>query len=123
MVTNAFGLDINLPDVRLVMHHAPLMGLDDYTQEAGRAGRDGKKAQALMLWHKYDFSINRRLIKDNQMALIGHELHERLDSLKALQEYAEDEHTCRWQLIGSFLGETVEHKCSKRCDNCKHRSN
>ena len=63
VATNAFGLGVNIPDIRLVIHHAPLIGLDDYTQEADRAGRDGKKSTALLLWHEYDFTINRRLSK------------------------------------------------------------
>ena len=81
VATNAFGLGVNIPDIRLVIHHAPLIGLDDYTQEAGRAGRDGKKSTALLLWHEYDFTINRRLIKENQMELKGAELKERLHAL------------------------------------------
>lgn len=71
VATNAFGLGVNIPDIRLVIHHAPLIGLDDYTQEAGRAGRDGKKSTALLLWHEYDFTINRCLLKENQLDLKG----------------------------------------------------
>ena len=88
VATNAFGLGVNIPDIRLVIHHAPLIGLDDYTQEAGRAGRDGKKSTALLLWHEYDFTINRRLLQENQMELKGAELKERLHALEALHDYA-----------------------------------
>lgn len=121
VATNAFGLGVNIPDIRLVIHHAPLMGLDDYTQEAGRAGRDGKKSSALLLWHQSDFSINRRLILENQMDIKGAELRERLDALDALHAYACEEHDCRWGIIRHFFGEPSGKRCKKRCDNCKNR--
>jgi len=123
VATNAFGLGVNIPDIRLVIHHAPLIGLDDYTQEAGRAGRDGKKAIALLLWHEGDFTTNRRLIKENQMDLKGAELKERLDALDALHRYASEEHACRWGMIREFFGEKFGKRCKKRCDNCKKQIN
>lgn len=121
VATNAFGLGVNIPDIRLVIHHAPLIGLDDYTQEAGRAGRDGKKAIALLLWHEGDFTTNRRLIKENQMDLKGAELKERLHALEALHDYACENHKCRWGMIREFFGEKSGKRCKKRCDNCKNR--
>ena len=119
VATNAFGLGVNIPDIRLVIHHAPLIGLDDYLQEVGRAGRDGKKAEALLLWHPYDFAINRKLIRKNQLDLTGRELRDRLDALNALEKYAKDTKNCRWQLIRKFFGEKKGRKCKKRCDNCR----
>ena len=121
VATNAFGLGVNIPNIRLVIHHAPLIGLDDYTQEAGRAGRDGKKSTALLLWHEYDFTINRRLLKENQMELKGAELKERLHALEALHDYACENHKCRWGMIREFFGEKSDKRCKKRCDNCKNR--
>lgn len=119
VASNAFGLGVNIPDIRLVIHHAPLIGLDDYLQEVGRAGRDGKKAEALLLWHPYDFAINRKLIRKNQLDLTGRELRDRLDALDALEKYAKDTKNCRWQLIRKFFGEKKGRKCKKRCDNCR----
>ena len=119
VATNAFGLGVNIPDIRLVIHHAPLIGLDDYLPEVGRAGRDGKKSKALLLWHPYDFTINRSLIRKNQLGLTGKELRDRLGALDAFEQYAKDTDTCRWQLIRKFFGEEKGKKCKKRCDNCK----
>ena len=52
--TNAFGLGIDRPDVRLVVHAGLPIGIDAYTQEIGRAGRDGKKARAVLLYSPSD---------------------------------------------------------------------
>ncbi len=121
VATNAFGLGVDIPDIRLIIHHSPLMGLDDYVQEVGRAGRDGKKSKALLLWHEYDFTINERLIREAQMKLTGRELKNRLDALKALHTYAKNEQDCRWQLIRDFFSEDKGKRCKKRCDNCRFK--
>lgn len=113
VATNAFGLGVNIPDIRLVIHHAPLIGLDDYLQEIGRAGRDGQKAEALLLWHPYDFTLNRSLVRKKQLDLTGKELRARLDALNAFKQYDRNTHACRWQLIRNFFGEKKGKKCKK----------
>ncbi len=121
VATSAFGLGVNIPDIRLVIHHAPLMGLDDYVQEIGRAGRDGKPSKALLLWHQYDFTINRRLIRENEPSLTGKELRECLGTLDALKLYAESDNKCRWQIIRKFFDEKKGKRCKDNCDNCKRK--
>jgi len=59
--TNAFGMGIDKPDVRLVVHTDPPDCVENYYQEAGRAGRDGKKAYAVLLYHTNDLEEMEKL--------------------------------------------------------------
>ncbi len=121
VATNAFGLGVDIPDIRLIIHHSPLMGLDDYVQEIGRAGRDGKKSKALLLWHEYDFTINRNLVRKEFLRLTRRELEEKLEPIQALEDYVKNYQQCRWQQMRRFFGEPVGKRCKCNCDYCKRK--
>jgi ATP-dependent DNA helicase RecQ len=65
VATNAFGMGVDKPDIRLVTHWTPPASLEAYYQEAGRGGRDGDPARALVLWHPRDVALLRRRLGDS----------------------------------------------------------
>jgi ATP-dependent DNA helicase RecQ len=104
--TNAFGMGIDKPDVRLVLHLGIPSRPEAYYQEAGRAGRDGKPARCLLLWTRQDLVLMRKLAGAGPAAANG---------LATMRRYAHVR-TCRRRLLLGYLGESLPH-CAG-CDHC-----
>lgn len=108
VATSAFGLGIDKPNVRLVVHMSMPLSIEDYWQKTGRAGRDGKKSHSYVLWYHGDYQTNRQIIGEN---------NRNLRKLEQLREFLESSDCCV-QALRSYFGEDAEKRC-KRCSRCK----
>jgi ATP-dependent DNA helicase RecQ len=113
VATVAFGMGIDKPDVRFVVHYDLPKNIEGYYQETGRAGRDGLPAEALLLFGAQDMVMARRLVENT-----GNEQQRRIEThkLNSMIAFAEAL-TCRRRVLLNYFGEELGEDCGN-CDIC-----
>lgn len=113
VATIAFGMGIDKPDVRFVVHIDLPSSIEAYYQETGRAGRDGLASDVLMLYGSDDIALRNRFIEESDAPdQRKHMERQKLDALLGLAETA----GCRRQALLSYFGDSCE-PCGN-CDTC-----
>jgi len=128
VATNAFGMGINKPDIRLVAHYNIPGTLEAYYQEAGRAGRDSRQARCVLLFsyqdrHIHEFFIT-KLGEENQHLdpkLIKERQDHARQKLDIVIQFAQT-HRCRRQMILDYFGDEAE-IAGCTCDACAPNGN
>lgn len=116
VATIAFGMGIDKPDVRFVIHYDVPKSLEGYYQETGRGGRDGLQGDCLLFYNPNDIEKLEKFMKDKPVA------EQEIGALLIAETAAFAESSqCRRKLLLHYFGENFDEKdCNSMCDNCAH---
>ena len=114
--TSAFGMGIDKPDVRYVIHHTMPMSISQYMQQSGRGGRDGSPCDSYILYKYQDKKRVEQLIERSVSCKLH--LEDQISDLTHMTFYCENDSTCRRVELCSHFNEFMTYECCGRtCDN------